>query len=186
MITVKLSVEEYNRLYYMREDIYFLCKKLEDEIAFVDINNERIIASVKLHTKAGRILSCYTDCLLTCCVKENKSIIVHNVCIGDYADCMNCSTCGYTYSYSCDKGISKKLRKLKYKIDDIQFIDPLSNRDRAIVDKIKKRSCEIHSMKNDFLSNPDEEIKKICRTADVLENQLKELFGKWDYERGVK
>lgn len=178
MITVKLSIEDYNRLYCMWEYSYFLCKRVENEIAFVRMNND-IIARVKLNSLAGSILSNYTECLLKCYVKKNGNISVTNVCYGEYANCENCSI-NY-HRYDCEKGISKKLRKLRYRIEDIQFIDPIHNRNIHTINKLRDWVEIIHPIKEDLSPNQDDKIQEICTTADLLEKQLKKLLDKWEY-----
>ena len=165
----------------MWEYSYFLCKRVEDEIAFVRMDGNSIIAHVKLNSLAGNILSHYTECLLKCHVQKNGNISVSNVCFGEYANCKNCSISGCRYD--CEKGISKKLRKLRYRIEDIQFVDPVPNRNIHIINKLRSWVEEIHPIKEDLSSNKDEKIQEIYVTADLLEKQLKGLLDKWEYKK---
>lgn len=179
MITVKLSIEDYNRLYCMWGYSYFLCKRVEDEIVFVRMDGNSIIAHVKFNSLAGNILSHYTECLLKCYVKKNGNISVTKVCYGEYANCKNCSI-NYC-RYDCKKGISKKLRKLRHRIEDIHFIDPIHNRNIDTINNLRDWVKIIPQMKEDLSPNQDDKIQEICTTADLLEKQLKKLLDKWEY-----
>ncbi len=183
MIDVKLSIEEYNRLYMfcLYGECYLYCKKQKDNIIFVhNPKSDYAIAHVKMDTLVGKILSNYTECLLNSNV-ENGNISMYNVCMGEYSDCENCRV-GYC-TYSCEKGISKELDKLDKKLTDIQFVDPIANRKHHYVKKLEEWEEVIRKLNKDFSDNPDSDMRKICKTADMLKSQIKSLLDKWEYEK---
>ena len=184
MIDVKLSIEEYNRLYMfcLYRESYFYCKKLKDSIIFVqNPKSDCAIAHVKLNTPEGKILSHYTECLLDNIVYEDGNILIYNVCVGEYADCENCRA-GYC-TYSCEKGISKELDELEKKLEDIRFVDPITNRRHNYVKKLEEWGGKFEKLNDDFSGNSDSDIRKICETADILKGQIKSLLDKWEYEK---
>lgn len=184
MIEVKLSIEEYNRLYLfcLYGESYFYCKKQKDSIIFVhNPESDYAIAHVKMNTPEGRILSHYTECLLDNNVYKDGNIMIHNVCMGEYADCHNCKI-GYC-TYSCEKGISKKLDELDEKLEDIQFVDSIPNRKHHYVKKLEEWGETIGKLSKDFFDNPDSDMKKICETADMLKSQINSLLDKWEYKK---
>lgn len=173
MIEVKLSIEEYNRLYMfcLYGESYLYCKKQKDNIIFVhNPKSDCAIAHVKLNTPEEKILSYYTECLLDNNVYEDGNISIYKVCMGEYADCHNCRI-GYC-TYSCGKGISEKLDKLNEKLDDIRFVDPIPNRKHHYVEKLEKWGETIVKLNKDFSNNPDSEMRKICETADILKSEV--------------
>lgn len=184
MIEVKLSIEEYNRLYLfcLYGESYFSCKREKDNIIFVhNPESNNAIAHVKLNTPEGKILSHYTECLLDSNAYEDGNISMWNVCMGEYADCDNCRVSGY--SYSCEKGISKNLDKLDEKLEDICFVDPIPNRKHHYVEELEKWEGAIGKLNKVFSDNPDGDIKKICETANILKNQIQSLLDKWEYQK---
>ena len=184
MIKVKLSIEEYNRLYMfcLYGEAYLCCKKQGDNIIFVrNPKSDYAIAHVKLNTFEGKILSHYTECLLDSTVYKDGNISIYNVCMGEYADCENCRV-GYC-TYSCEKGISKKLDKLEKKLENIRFVDPVTNRKHHYVEKLEKWGETIGKINKDFSDNPDSDMRKICETADLLNTQIKSLLDKWEYQK---
>lgn len=179
MITVKLSVEEYNRLYVQCvdcEETCFLCKRLNNDIVLIEPDSDLPIVHIKTNSPEGIVFSHYTNCMLDCFIKENGDISFHNACDGAYYGCEN-----YSYRAGCKLGISDYLNKFTPKIEDICFIDPIPNRNSEIIETLNYSSRMIASMDEDFKLNPDETIKRIRMTAKVLKTQLEELYTKWSY-----
>ena len=184
MFTVKLSIEDFNRLYMLvtSDDTYVLAKKKENNIVLTDLSND-LIAHIELNTKEGKILSHYTNCLLRAIEKEG-TISLHNVCLGDWTswDCNNCQVKSNS-QYICKLGIMKQLESLNEKVEDIQFVDPIPNRSYKMVERLEKCSDMIYDMKRCLDNNPDADIQAIHGTIGILEKQLNDLLDKWDYER---
>ncbi len=181
MITVKLSIEDYNKLFSSSMYCDFLlCKKEKDEIILVD-EDEDVIAHIKLDTREGEIFSHYTNCLLEA-KKEEGNISLHNICLGNWDswDCENCEI--KINTYGCKLGIKKQLENLNEKIEDIQFVDPIPNRTYEMVERLEKCSDMIWDMKRYLGNNPDADIQAIYSTIEILERQLKGLLDKWDYQ----
>lgn len=179
MITVNLSVEEYNRLYVCCDDCEetcFFCKRLDNDIVLIEPESDIPIVHIKANSPEGIVFSHYTNCMLGCFIKENGDISFRNVCDGAYYGCEN-----YSYRAGCKLGISDYLNKFTPKIEDVSFINPIPNRNSEIIDSLRYWSRRIASMDEDFKLNPDEDIKNICMTAKLLETQLKELYDRWRY-----
>lgn len=175
MITVKLSAEEYNMLYVACQNIYFFVKRLKDDFVLIGSDSESPILHIKANLPEGKILSHYTNCILRG-YKSNRGISFCNVCEDDYCDCEN-----YDYCDGCKLGISESLKMLDFKIENVIFVDPIANRSSGIINSLKEWSGKIASMDEYFSSNPDEDVKRICMTAKLLETQLKNLYDKWSY-----
>ena len=175
MITVKLSVEEYNRLYVACRNMYLLCKKLKDDFVLIGPDSDSPISHIKANSPEGKIFSHYTNCMLRG-YRSNIGISFCNVCEDDYCDCKN-----YDYCDGCKPEISESLKMLDSKIENVIFVDPIANRSREIINSLKEWSGKIASMDEYFSSYPDEDVKRICITAKLLETELKDLYDKWSY-----
>lgn len=182
---VKLSVGDYNRLYMfaLYGNSYLHCREDGENIVLVTTpSSNAVISHIKRNTKAGEILSHYTNCLLNINCTSEGNVYLYNVCMDEYADCDNCRICGYC-TYKCQLGIDKKLEKLKQKIEDIHFVDPIPNRNFEMVKLLEEWSKRIISMKNDFVGNIDAEIQEICSSIEILKKQLNSILDKWEYEK---
>lgn len=182
MFTVKLSIEDYNKLYiHALYGEFLFCKKEKDEIILLeqdeDINE---IAHIKLDTREGEILSHYINCLLRT-KKDDGKISLYKVCMGEFYDCAYCEICP-NHIYRCSVGMMKQLENLNEKIEDIQFVDPIPNRTYEMVERLEKCSDMIWDMKKYLGDNPDADIQAIYSTIEILERQLKGLLDKWDYQ----
>ena len=118
MIEVKLSVEEYNRLFMLYFDRDFddiFCKVQNDKIIFADDRRSNdAIARVNLNTPEGKILSNYTECQLRISMNNNEDIFLHETCMNPddpyIGHCYNCNVNHCQYSYGCRKGMIQKFR----------------------------------------------------------------------------
>ncbi len=109
-------------------------------------------------------------------------ISLYKTCVtDDYYDCNNCGFYGCTYK--CELGINQKLRKMREKVEDIEFVDPIPNRTSHMVENLEKWYKQISSIKKSIYDNPDVEIQGIYDTVGILEEQLNGLLDKWEYEK---
>lgn len=120
MYEVKLSVEDYNKLYMVAisEDSYVFAKMKEDSLVLTDLGDD-VITHIELNTREGKIFSYYTNYLLRAIEKEGN-ISLHNVCLGDWTswDCNNCQVKSNS-QYICKLGIMEQLENLNEKVEDI-------------------------------------------------------------------
>lgn len=189
MIEVKLSIEEYNRLfiwYLDDEETDLFCKVQNDYIIFVcDRYSNDAIASISLHTPEGEILSNYTECQLRISVNNNGDISIYETCMNpDDQYIGHCHHCFVDYcksSYSCRKNIKRKIDELDKNINDIKFIDPIPNRDYGFVKELYRYERVIEELQKDFSNNADSDVKEICETLHLLHNQIIALHDKWKY-----
>ena len=179
MIEVNLTLEEYNSLYNQCIGGFVFCTKQCDSIILVDNpDSQNVIATVKLNSPEGKILSYYTNCLLEGEVGEGK-ISLYNTCAGTIYDCDNCSFA--PGRYFCDKGISKILDGLEYKIEDITFIDPIQGRNYKTVEYLKQCCGKIDLMRETFEKKSAPELQEVYKTIEILHSQIKNVVEKWDY-----
>lgn len=189
MIEVKLSVEEYNRLFMLYFDRDFddiFCKVQNDKIIFVDDRRSNdVIASVNLNTPEGRILSNYTECQLRISINNDEDIFLHETCMNpDDQYIGHCENCRVNYcqcSYSCEKDMKQKIDRLEKNINDIKFINPISGRNYERVKEISKWKWMIGNIYKELSDNVDTDAKKVCETAHLLHSQMKALYDKWKY-----
>lgn len=198
MIDVKLSIEEYNRLYmfvitnehnnffYKMENENLFCKIKNDHIIFVyDPESDYAIASVSLNTPEGRILSNYIECQLRVSVNENGDISMYETCMNPddqyIGHCYNCNVDYCKCSYSCEKGMKQKIDGLEKNISDLRFIDPISNRNYELVEKLKEWQFLIENMHTKLSDKEDDDTNKICETVQLLQSQIHTLYEKWKY-----
>ena len=189
MIEVKLSVEEYNRLFMLYLDGYLddiFCKVQNDSIIFVyDRESDDAIASVKLNTSEGKILSNYTECQLRISINNDEDIFLYETCMNPddpyIGHCYNCFVDHCQYSYSCRKGMLEKIHKLDKNINDIKFINPISGRSYERTKELNGWQFIIGDYIKKFSDNSDDDVKKICETAHLLQSQIKALHEKWKY-----
>ncbi len=190
MVDVKLSIEEYNRLFMFYINEYndnLFCKIQNDHIIFVyDPESDDAIASVDLNTPEGKILSHYIECQLHISINNDGNIFIHETCMNPddqyIGHCDNCKVNYYQCSYSCEKGIRQKIDELDKNIDDLRFIDPIPNRDYYFVKELKRWENVFKGLNEDFSKNMDTDVQKICMTVDLLQNQIKALYEKWKYK----
>ncbi|MCH5250613.1 MAG: hypothetical protein J1E98_11800 [Lachnospiraceae bacterium] len=188
MIEVKLSIEEYNRLFmlYSDKENTLFCKIQNDHIIFAcDRYSNDAIASISLNTPEGEILSNYTECQLRVSINHNEDIFVYETCMNPddqyIGHCFHCYVNYCESSYSCRKDIYAKIKKLDKNINDIKFINPIPNRDYDFVKELYRYERVIEGLQEDFSDNADGDVKEICETAHLLQNQIKELYDKWKY-----
>ena len=189
MIDVKLSVEEYNRLFMLyldEEDNDLFCKVRNNYIIFVyDPESDDAIASVNLNTLEGKILSNYTECQLRIAVNNDGDIFIHESCMNPddqyFGHCYNCFVNYCQHSYSCKKNIHDKIKKLDKNINDIRFVDPIPNRDYHFVKELERWESVIEGLNKDFSNNANDDVKNICETAHLLHSQIQALYNKWKY-----
>lgn len=191
MIEVKLSIEEYNRLFMFylddEETGELFCKVQNDRIIFVcDCYSDDAIASISLNTPEGEILSNYTECQLRVSINNNGDIFIYNSCMNPYdqyiGHCYHCFVDHCKSSYSCKKNIKGKIEELDKNINDIKFVDPIQNRDYDLVEKFGKYESMVKVIQEDFSDNADGDVKEICETAHLLQDQIKALYDKWKYK----
>lgn len=188
MIEVKLSVEEYNRLFrfYLDKDFKdIFCKVQNDSIIFVyDRESDDAIASINLNTPEGKILSNYTECRLRISMNNNEDIFLHETCMNPedpyIGHCYNCNVNHCQCSYSCEKGMIQKIDELE-NINDIKFINPISGRSYERVKEISKLKWMIGNIYKELSDNVDADAKNVCETAHLLHSQMKALYEKWKY-----
>lgn len=189
MIEVKLSVEEYNRLFRFYLDGDFddiFCKVQNDSIIFVDDRESNdAIASISLNTPEGKILLNYTECQLRISINNDEDIFIHETCMNPddqyIGHCYNCNVNHCQCSYSCEKGMKEKIDKLDKNINDIKFINPISGRSYERVKEISKWKWMIGNIYKELSDNVDTDAKKVCETAHLLHSQMKALYDKWKY-----
>ena len=189
MIEVKLSVEEYNRLYLTYLDRDFddiFCKVQNDKIIFVyDHESNYAIASVNLNTPEGKILSNYTECQLRISIDFDEAIFIHETCMNPddpyIGHCYHCSVDHCRCSYSCKKGMKQKIDELDKNINDIKFINPIPDRNYELVKKLERWKFLIGDIHKRFTDSVDSDAKNLCKTAHLLQNQIQLLCGKWKY-----
>lgn len=189
MIEVKLSVEEYNRLFMLYFDRDFddiFCKVQNDKIIFVDDRRSNdVIASVNLNTPEGRILSNYTECQLRISINNDEDIFLHETCMNPdnqyIGHCENCRVNYYQCSYSCEKDMEQKIDRLEKNINDIKFINPISGRSYERVKKISKWKWMIENIYKELSDNVDTDARNVCETAQLLHSQMQALYDKWKY-----
>ena len=189
MIEVKLSVEEYNRLFMLYLDRDFddiFCKVQNDNIILVyDRESDDAIASVNLNTPEGKILSNYTECQLRISINDDEEIFLHETCMNPddpyIGHCNNCNVNHCQYSYSCEKGIKEKIDKLDKNINDIKFINPILGRSYEGTKELNRWQFIIGDYIKKFSDNADDDVKKICESAHLLQSQVKSLHEKWKY-----
>ena len=63
----------------------------------------------------------------------------------------------------------------------MRFIDPIPNRRYKFLEEIERYGDIIKGLGNEFSHISDDEAKKICETAHLLQCQLKALHDKWGY-----
>ena len=190
MIEVKLSVEEYNRLFMLYLDRDFddiFCKVQNDSIIFVyDRESDDAIASVELNTPEGKILSHYTECQLRISINNDEDIFIHEICMNPddqyFGHCENCKVDYYHCSYCCEKSMIQKINELDMSINDIKFINPIPNRSYECVEELYRWQLIIGDLHKKFSDNADDDTKKICETAHLLQNQIQLLYKKWKYK----
>ncbi len=189
MIEVKLSVEEYNRLFMAYLDKYcddIFCKIQNDKIIFVyDHESNNAIASVNLNTPEGKILYNYTECQLRISINNNEDIFVHETCMNPddqyIGHCYNCNVDYCHCSYDCEKGMKQKINELDKNINDIKFINPIPSRNYEDTKELRRWQYLIGDYIKKFSDNADDDIKKICEAAHLLQCQIKALHEKWKY-----
>ena len=191
MIDVKLSIDGYNRLYLYclqgKDEYEEIHVKIKDnKIIFVeDYDSNVVMASVGLNTPEGKILSNYTECLLRVVVNSDGEISVFESCMNPndqyLGHCYNCFVDYSQSSYKCRKGIHKKIEQMDKTINDLRFVDPIPNRNYSIVKEIERYGNVIKKLEKDFSSISDDDAKKICETAHLLQCQIEELYDKWKY-----
>lgn len=192
MIEVKLSVEEYNRLFrfylYRGFDDIF-CKVQNDSIIFVDDReSDDAIASISLNTPEGKILSNYTECQLRISINDDEDIFIHETCMNPddpyIGHCYNCNVDYCRYSYDCEKGMKRKIDELDKNINDIKFINPISGRSYEKTKELNIWQFIIGDYIKKFTDNADDDAKNLCETAHLLQNQIQLLYSKWKYTEG--
>lgn len=191
MIEVKLSVEEYNRLFGLYLDEYFddiFCKVQNNSIIFVDDReSDDAIASISLNTPEGKILSNYTECQLRILINNDEDIFIHETCMNPddpyIGHCYNCNVDHCRCSYDCEKGMKRKIDELDKNINDIKFINPISGRSYEGTKELNRWQFIIGDYIKKFSDNADDDVKKICEMAQLLQSQVKSLHEKWDYNR---
>lgn len=189
MIEVKLSIKEYNSLFMLYLDRDFdniFCKVQNDNIIFVyDHESDYVIAHVKLNTPEGKILSHYTECQLRISIKNDEEIFMHETCMNPedpyIGHCYNCNVNHCQCSYSCEKGMLDKIAKFDNNISDIKFINPIPSRSYERVKELSRWQFLIGDLRKKFSDNADDDSKKICETAYLLQSQIKALHEKWKY-----
>lgn len=189
MINVKLSIEEYNRLYMFYLDEYndnLFFKIQNNHIIFVyDPESDDAIASVDLNTPEGKILSHYIECQLRISINNDGDIFIHETCMNPddpyIGHCYNCNVNHCQCSYSCKKGMKQKIDELDKNINDLRFINPIPNRDYHFVKELKRWKNILEGLSKDFSKNVDTDVQEICRTTELLQNQIKVLYEKWKY-----
>lgn len=187
MIEVKLSVEEYNRLFMLYLDRDFddiFCKVQNDKIIFVDDRRSNdAIAKVNLNTPEGKILSNYTQCQLRISMNDDEDIFLYKTCMNpDDQFIGHCYHCKVDYcQYSCRKGMIQKIDKLEKNINDIKFINPIPGRSYERVKEISKCKWVIGNIYKELSDNLDTDAKNLCETAHLLHSQMKALYEKWKY-----
>ena len=189
MIEYKLSVEEYNRLFMLYLDRDFddiFCKIQNGNIIFVcDRECNDVIASVNLNTPEGRILSNYTECPLRISINNDEDIFLHETCMNPddqyIGHCENCRVDYCQCSYSCEKDMKQKIDRLEKNINDIKFINPISGRSYERVKELSRWQLQIGNYIKKFSDNADDDMKKICETAYLLQSQIQLLYDKWKY-----
>lgn len=188
MIDVKLSIEEYNRLFrlYLDKDNSIFCKVQNDNIIFVyEHESDNAIASVNLNTPEGKILSNYTECLLRVASDENGNIFISESCMNPddqyLGHCYNCYVNHCECSYSCRKNMLEKIYKLDKNICDLRFIDPIPNRDYGYIEKIREWKYTVMRLNKDFFDSKNDDIQKIYETAQLLKSQMEALEDEWRY-----
>ena len=173
MIEVKLSVEEYNRLFMLYLDRDFddiFCKVQNDKIIFVDdLRSNDAIAKVNLNTLEGKILSNYTECQLRISMNDDEDIFLYKTCINpDDQYIGHCYHCNIDYcQYSCRKGVIQKIDKLEKNINDIKFINPIPGRSYERVKEISKCKWVIGNIYKELSDNLDTDAKNLCETAHL-------------------
>lgn len=189
MIEVKLSVEEYNRLFslYLDEDfddIY--CKVQNDSIIFVyDRQSNDAIASINLNTPEGKILSNYIECQLRISINDDEDIFLHETCMNPedpyIGHCYYCNVNHCQCSYSCKKGIKQKINELDKSINDIKFINPILRRSYERTKELSRWQYIIGNIHKELSDNADNDARNVCETAHLLQSQIRALHEKWKY-----
>lgn len=191
MITATLSIEDYNRLYlyyFQGKDEYekIYVKIKDNQIIFVcDYDSDVAIASVSLDTPEGKILSNYTECLLRIMINDEGEIFIYESCMNPHdqyiGHCYNCFVNYSESSYSCRKGVRDNIKKMDNTIDDVRFVDPIPNRNRKFVEELERWGSIIEGLNKDCSHIADDDVKKICETAQLLQCQIETLYDKWSY-----
>lgn len=182
---VKLSIKSYNKLFSCyQEDRCLYVKKSDEDIILLTQETQdedsEIIANIKINTEEGKVLSYYINCMLKIEMDNDRNISLYECCIGSYGQCDNITF--DKRKYCCKIDILKKVKRLKTKIADIKFIDPIDNRNYEIIRKLEHWNEQIKEIKKDFSNNTDVELDKIYNVADLLEQQIKTLLNKWRYD----
>lgn len=184
MIEVKLSVEEYNRLYRKRhdDDCYYslIFCALENKKVLLktsqndDENIDYILAEIDLNTPEGEILSKCSGCIFTVYENDNFDSEYFIRALFLRKECFWCNR---------DKNCNKKYDINKF-LEKIVFIDPIPYRtaDNLYVLESFKNNIEGIMEDNIFECN-DSKIAEINETMKNLHNQIQKLVSEWDYEQ---
>lgn len=186
MITVKFSVEEYNRLYHKSRDdadcFYNLvfCEQIDNKIQLKTSSNEDenidyVLAQVNADTLEGNFLSKFLGCTFVVIKTDTNS--------ESYGKTLSLETECFWCKHKCkfSNGENSKLYK------ELIFIDPIPHRTEDNLDFLYYVNDTINDILEDGLFKCEiDKIARIKRTMEILNSQLQDLIDEWDYERGVK
>lgn len=173
-------------VYLDRDCDNIFCKVQNDNIIFVyNPESDDAIASVNINTPEGKILSNYIECQLRVSINNDEDIFIHETCMNPddqyFGHCDNCKVDYCHCSYSCEKGMKQKIDELDKNIDDIKFVNPIPSRSYERVKELNRWQFIIGDLHKKFSDNADDDMKKICETVHLLQNQIQALCNKWKY-----
>lgn len=183
MIEIKLSVEEYNRLYRKRKDgadCYYnlvFCVQENNKICFKTSENEDenidyVLVEIDLNTTEGRILSKFLGCAFVVYQNEDfnseyfrKSLLFDMEC------------------FWCEKKVKcSKWDDVNRLLKEVIFIDPVPYRTEDnlyVLEGLRNRIKD--TLSDDMFKCTEKNIAKINRTMEILYSQLHSLIKQWNY-----
>lgn len=185
LIKVKLSVEEYNRLYRKKNDgadCYYnliFCVQENNKICFKTSKNEDenidyILAEIDLNTAEGEVLSKLLG--YTFIVYQNEDFD---------SEYFRRSLLFSMECFWCNKNVKCSKYDVNRVLKEIIFIDPVSYRTEDNLYVLKCLKNRIKDTLNDDMFKCDgKDIIEINETMKILHSQLKRLIKQWEYKEG--
>lgn len=185
MITVKLSVEEYNRLYHQSgedADCYYnlvFCEQIDNKIQLKtssngDGNIDYVLAQVNVDTLEGDFLSKFLGCTFSV-IKTGKNPELYGKALSLDTECFWC-----THKCKFSHGEDSELRQ------KIIFIDPIPFRTEKNLDSLYYLINDLKdSLEDDLFEKGESKLEEIKQSILLLQHKLQNIIDEWDYERGL-
>lgn len=185
MITVKLSIEEYNRLYHKSRDdadcFYNLvfCEQIDNKIQLKtsyneDENIDYVLAQVNVDTLEGEFLSKFSGCTFSV-IKTDKNPELYGKALTLDTECFWC-----THKCKFSHGENYELYQ------KLIFIDPIPHRTEENLDSLYYLINDLKdSLEDDLFEKGEPKLEEIKQSVLLLQQKLQNIIDEWDYERGV-